>query len=294
MQERVVDLGGPVHFLDFGGEGPPLVLVHGLGGSSLNWLSVGEQLAAYGRVFALDLAGFGRTLSAGRSARVAQNRRLLSSFLHEVAREPATLMGNSMGGYLALAQASAEPESVRGLVLVAPAVPRPPGKKLDPDVFTFFAGLMTPFLASVLMRRRRARGPERLVRDLLELCCVDASRIDPEVLEAHLALARERALRGSAAARDFIGAARSLVHVLLRRGAYLEMVRKIRAPALIVAGMQDRLVRLGAARALAEARPDWQFEILDDVGHVPQLESPERFMAIVGPWLRARSAPESA
>jgi pimeloyl-ACP methyl ester carboxylesterase len=294
MQERTTDLNGPVHYLDFGGAGPPIVLVHGLGGSSLNWLSVGPQLTAYGRVVALDLAGFGRTLSTGRSARVANNRRLLSRFLEAVAKEPAVLMGNSMGGYLALAQASEEPGSVRSLVLVAPAVPRPPGKKLDPDILAFFVGLMTPFLASVLMRRRTARGPERLVRDLLELCCVDASRVDPEVLEAHIALARERAARGSVPARDFIGAARSLVHVLLRRGAYLEMVRRIRAPGLIVAGLHDRLVRLGAARALADARPDWQFEIMEDVGHVPQLESPERFLAIAGPWLRAHSGSGSA
>src|ERR1700710_3049562 len=120
MEQRTVDLSGPVHYLDFGGAGRPIVLVHGLGGSSVNWLGVGPQLSKVGRVVAVDLAGHGRTLSLGRSARVSANRALLSRFLGEVAREPAVLIGNSMGGYLSLAQAAAEPATVRALVLVAP------------------------------------------------------------------------------------------------------------------------------------------------------------------------------
>jgi pimeloyl-ACP methyl ester carboxylesterase len=67
------------------------------------------------------------------------------------------------------------------------------------------------------------------------------------------------------------------------------MVATIRAPALIVQGERDRLVRVEAARALAAAHPDWQLEVLDDVGHVPQLEAPARFLAIVEPWLRAHA-----
>jgi len=190
MQERTIDLGGPVHYLDFGGAGRPIVLVHGLGGSALNWLSVGEPLSALGRVYAVDLAGHGRTRAIGRTSRVADNRVLLSRFLAEIAREPAVLMGNSMGGYLSLAQAAAEPGSVRALVLVAPAVPRPPRKTLDPRVFATFAALMLPLVAEWSLRRRARRGPEAMVRDLVKLCTVDVSRIDPKVMDAHIALAR--------------------------------------------------------------------------------------------------------
>src|SRR3954469_11010018 len=161
MDERTIDLGGPVHYLDFGGQGRPIVLVHGLGGSALNWLSVGPALASHGRVVAPDLAGHGRTRFKGRSAHVSKNRELLSRFLQAVAREPAVLIGNSMGGYLSMAQASSEPASVRGLVLVAPAVPLPPGKKLDPRVFALFTGLMMPMVASLILRRRAKAGPEK-------------------------------------------------------------------------------------------------------------------------------------
>jgi pimeloyl-ACP methyl ester carboxylesterase len=252
-------------------------------------VGVGKRLTAHGRVVALDLLGHGRTASAGRSARVSVNRALLGRFLDEVAREPAVLMGNSMGGYLSIAQAAAEPTTVRALVLVAPAVPPPKGKSLDPRVAMLFAGLMTPFVASLIMRRRARRGPEQAVQDLLKLCTVDVARIAPEFLQAHLAMAHERATYGDVTHTDFITAARSLVTVLMRRSRYSEMVRRVRAPTLIVAGRHDRLVRLAAARALAAERPDWRLEVLDDVGHVPQLERPDQFLAVVEPWLRANA-----
>ena len=290
MRHRTVDLDGPVHYVDFGGSGRPLVLVHGLGGSHLNWLAVAPRLAAHGRVLALDLAGHGRTPSLGRTARVGANRRLLGRFIEAVAGEPAVLMGNSMGGYLSLAEAAAEPDRVVSLVLVSPAVPLAPGARVDPRVFALFAGLSLPFVGRALLRRRALRGPERSVRDLLALCCVDASRIGREVYDAHVELARERATYGAVTGRDFLAASRSLMVRLSRRRKFRRMVEGIRASALIVQGERDRLVRVEAARALAAVRPDWRLEVLDDVGHVPQLEAPERFLAVVEPWLRARAA----
>jgi len=286
---RTVDLDGPVHYADFGGSGPPVVLVHGLGGSHANWLAVGPRLAAHGRVLAIDLIGHGLTRSLGRSTRVSANRRLLGRFLAEVAGEPAVLVGNSMGGYLALALAAAEPEKVRSLVLVGPAVPIVRGAAFDLQVTLLFAGLTLPFLGGALMRRRARRGPEQAVREVLALSCVDVSRIDPAVLSAHLELARERATYGPHVRRDFLAAQRSLMVRLLARRHFYRMVARIRAPALVVQGARDRLVRLGAVRALAAARPDWPLVVLDDVGHVPQLEAPERFLRAVEPFLRAGS-----
>ena len=78
---KTVDVGGPVHFLDFGGQGPPIVLVHGLGGSAINWLSVGPRLSTVGRTMAIDLVGFGRTPPEGRRANLSANRELVHAFL---------------------------------------------------------------------------------------------------------------------------------------------------------------------------------------------------------------------
>src|SRR6185369_5850332 len=81
MPSHIVDLGGPVHYADFGDDGPPIVCIHGLSGSHVNWLAVGPALARSGRVLAPDLAGFGLTPPSGRSSSVEANRALLDQFL---------------------------------------------------------------------------------------------------------------------------------------------------------------------------------------------------------------------
>src|SRR5256885_14817167 len=77
VKHCTVDLDGPVHYADFGGSGRPIVLVHGLGGPHLNWLAVAPGLTPRARVLALDLARLRRTPTAGRTARVGANRKLL-------------------------------------------------------------------------------------------------------------------------------------------------------------------------------------------------------------------------
>ncbi|MGA7269651.1 MAG: alpha/beta fold hydrolase, partial [Acidimicrobiia bacterium] len=109
---RFIDLGdGPVHIADFGGRGSPVVCVHGLGGSHVNWVACAEGLGALGHVTAIDLVGFGLTPTLGRSASVEANRALLGRYLTSL-DAPALVVANSMGGALAMAQAAAQPETV--------------------------------------------------------------------------------------------------------------------------------------------------------------------------------------
>ena len=86
---RVVELGVPVHYVDYGGSGPAMVLIHGLGGAHVNWMSVGQKLARHARVVAIDLPGFGRTPTEGDSASVHTNRALLTRFVERVIGGPA-------------------------------------------------------------------------------------------------------------------------------------------------------------------------------------------------------------
>ena len=151
-----------------------------------------------------------------------------------------------------------------------------------------------PVLGEFALRcRARLLGPAGQVRSTLALCCADASRVAPEVVEAHVALARERLERMPWASRAFMEAARSLIALLARRSWFDEMVQRITAPTLLVQGDRDRLVAPAASRRLAELRPDWSFELFADVGHVPQLEEPARFVGSVERWLAAR-APAAA
>ena len=282
---HLVDLDGPVHYLDFGGQGPAMVLVHGLGGSHVNWLAAGPLLARGARVLAVDLAGFGHTPPAGRSTGVRANQRLLGRFVEEVAGAPALLVGNSMGGMIALREAAEQPGRVAGLVLVDPSLPRPPGVPLDPLVAAAFAAYAVPGVGERLLASRRTRlGPAGVAREALELCCVDPGRVPPVVVEAGRAEARERAELAWADGA-FLTAARSLLIMLSRSRAYLRAVAAVRAPTLMLHGSADRLVPLASARRVARLRPDWGFVVFRDVGHVPQIEDPGRFAATVLRWL---------
>lgn len=287
MKTRFIDLGGPVHVADFGGEGPPIVLLHGLGASHTGWMPVGPGLARRGRVIAPDLIGFGRTPLGGRRSTIEANVELVSRLLdREIAGEgPVTVVGNSMGGMVSVMLAAARPDRVARLVLVAPALPRPLGAPLDMKVAAAFTVYMIPGAGELMMRRRLAAvGPERVLRDTLELCGVDPDRIMPEAWEASLALAHERS-KHTWTADAFIGAARSLVHTALRRDRVEEAIRTLRAPALLTHGTRDRLVPIVVSEAAARLRSDWRVERMEGLGHVPQLEAPERWLDAVTRWL---------
>ena len=286
MNQRVIDLGVPVHYIDFGGSGAPMVLVHGLGGSAINWLGVGPSLARRYRVVALDLAGFGETPPVSGSTGLAGHRDLLGRFLASVVAGPAIVVGNSMGGLLAMMEAAAEPARVSHLILAGPAQPTPRRGRIDLEVLAVFATYATPWLGAWYMRRRAARlGPEGLVREMLRLCCVDPSRVAPDVRAAHVALAAERLARMPWATDVFLDATRSLLSALRRRRRFFAMVDRVAAPCLIIQGAGERLVPVAASRELARRRPDWTLEVFDGIGHVPQLEASGRFVETAERWL---------
>src|SRR4029077_18462252 len=114
---RGVDAGGPVRYREWDGpEGTTFVLIHGLGGSHLNWIEVAPGLAGLGRVLTPDLPGFGRSPRAGRGTRLMDSRAALSRFLDAVGVGRAIVAGNSMGGVIGFLEAAVEPERVRVLI----------------------------------------------------------------------------------------------------------------------------------------------------------------------------------
>jgi len=284
---RWVDLGVPVHYVDHGGRasGPLLVMVHGLGGSLVNWAALAPLLTGSCRVLALDLIGFGHTQAGTHSTSVTANQQMLHRFLGEVAGGPAILIGNSMGGVITILQSARHPESAAAMVLIDPALPVTVGSQPDPLVAASFGMYAVPHLGQAMLKaRRRARSPEQLAMDVLRLCCVDPVRVPADVLEQHLQMARER--RGYPDLDEsFLGAVRSLMSMLSRRSSYLAAMKSIRVPVLLLHGEKDRLVTIGASRAVAAANPSWRFEVAPNVGHVPQLEVPEWTARRILDWL---------
>lgn len=288
---HVADLDGPVHYLDFGGpaDGPLIVCVHGLGGASWNWAAMAPLLRQHSRVVALDLAGHGRSPATGRSTTVGANRRLLHRFLTEVIGERVVLVGNSMGGLLAILEAARAPDLIDGVVLVDPALPRSPFTPIDLVVARNFALMSIPYVGELLMTRNYKLPPRTIVRQTLALCCVDANRVPVEVVEIGVQFAADRARREGAAA-EFLTASRSLVRRLARPKRIRHDMQRITAPVLLLHGAQDRLVPLQAARAALKANPSWRLEVIADCGHVPQMEMPVETADRITRWLRSRQA----
>ena len=287
MRSFTIDIGGPLFVADYGGSGQTMVLVHGLGGSHLNWMSVAGPLARDYRVLAPVLPGFGRSPSAGRSASIGANIRVLEHLIERVAEGPAVLVGNSMGGLLSLGVAAGRSDLLDGLVLVDPALPAPRGElfRFDPVTLRFLAAFLVPRLGAHYMDRVGATvGADGMVHQTLERCCVDPTRVDPAMVAAMVALETER-MSQPGWHSPVIEASRSIVQTLFISGHVERWIRSVTAPTMLIHGRQDRLVKVRAARAAADLRPDWDYMELGDSGHIPQMETPVEFLAVLQDWL---------
>ncbi|MCY7340562.1 MAG: alpha/beta hydrolase [Pseudonocardia sp.] len=287
--DRRIDLGGPVHYVDFGGrpDGPTFVLVHGLGGSHLNWELFAPLLTPTGRVLAVDLPGFGLSEPGERPATVPANVLVLEAFVRRVADGPVVLIGNSMGGMISILLTGRTPDLIGGLVLIDAALPLPlpassPRDAVASGAFLTYA---LPGVGERLMRGRRRRvGPRALVHTMLRLCGVDPGALPPELVARSVTLVERRA-DVAGMDRAFLSAARSLAWVLTFARSYRTTMSSITAPVLLVHGEQDRLVPVAAARDAARRNPTWRYVELPGVGHVPQLQVPDRLAGIVADWL---------
>jgi pimeloyl-ACP methyl ester carboxylesterase len=293
---NVTPLDGPVHWIEFGPsplrtapeatapEGPPVVFVHGLGGSHLNWCLIGPQLAAGRRAVALDLHGFGMTPGTRGNSTVQDNTRLLDRFVRTVTGTPVILVGNSMGGLISLLQTAAAPDTVAGLVLIDPALPLP-RQAPDWQVASQFLLYTIPGLGELYLRRLQSRQtPQLAVQRVIDLCFANPSRADPAMVTAAIALAAERQ---AAPHRDesLLAAARSLMRVVGRSRRYFATMAAVGVPVLLIGGTADRLVPVAAVRQAAARNPSWESAILAGVGHTPQLEVPGQVLGVLTDWL---------
>ncbi len=282
---RTVDLDGPLRVVEYGGAGPTTVCVHGLGGSALDWELLAPRLASRARVLAVDLPGFGDSPLHGRSATIMQLRALLDRFLRDHVGQPAVLVGNSMGGMLAALQAAARPATVSRLVLVSPVLPASVRRLPHPMTTAQFALYATPRVGEWYVRaRRRHLSPRALVDATFAYLAADPDRIPEPIVRQRVALAARRSLDPTAD-HVFLSAARSLLRLLAMPRRYQQVLDSIVAPVLVIHGRHDRLVSARAARAAAVHHSGWTFELLGDVGHVPQLEAPDAVAAMILDWL---------
>ncbi|HNN94113.1 MAG TPA: alpha/beta hydrolase [Pseudomonadota bacterium] len=268
----------PVFVADFPGPAgtagaPQVVLVHGLGGAHTNWGLVGKRLSGRVRTLAVDLSGFGRTPWLG-SSKIDRQVELVTALLRAEAQKPVLLVGNSMGGLIALRVAATAPELVSSLLLVSPLVPHPRFKPLDPETVRMLSpGL--PLIGPYLYERHLARrGSAALVQGLMRLLATEPDRIDPEFIEAQIALFEERR-QFPWALPAFVQAIRSSFLAVIDPNRYFAALSGLRHVPHILHGERDRVVQLIAAQAAVARCPAWRLEVLSGIGHTAMIEVPD-------------------
>ena len=264
---------------------PPMLLVHGLGANTVSWITVGRALADRrgAPVVAVDLVGHGYTRALDSPATVARNTDLVVAALEEFG--PSVVAGNSMGGAITVKAAARRPDLVEAMVLVNPAV-RASGLR-SPQMRTgvFMAPMLFPRVGErVIAARADQLGPEGLVDGTLQMVLEQLDALDASVRDDFIAIARDR-MEFPEAARAYADAASSLFWYMTRNLDRDLAVGLRSTPGLLVFGDRDRLIHVSSAEALARRHPNLDVEMLDGVGHAPQLEAPDRFVDAVATWL---------
>jgi pimeloyl-ACP methyl ester carboxylesterase len=285
---RTLDIDGPLAYREWDGpSGTTFVLLHGLGGSHLSWVQVAPGLSGLGRVLTPDLPGFGRSPMAGRPTRLMDQRQWLARFLDEVVTGPVVLAGNSMGGVVALLEAALEPERVAGVILSSSVFPMSGGPIPNPLVLGAFAAYDVPKLGEMVVKTRSAAfDPETFVRVGLRILTADPSSIPDDVIEANAELIADLRTDPEAPAA-FLEAARSITAYVRSPTAGRRAMSNVRSPVLVIHGRKDRFVPVGYAEIALVTYPSWRGRLLAGVGHVPQMETPARWLTEVADWYAA-------
>jgi pimeloyl-ACP methyl ester carboxylesterase len=216
-----------------------LVLVHGAGGSHLDWPAPLRRLRE-ANVYDLDLPGHGRSEGTGRSS-IAAYRDFFLSFLDSLGLDRAVLVGHSMGGAIALGFALSYPNRLAGLILVGTGA----RLRVAPAILT---GILSDFEATVDLVCDYAYGPSAS-EQLKRLGRRRLLETSPEVLH------------GDYAACDAFDV--------------MERLGEVQCPALVIGGTADRLTPPKYSIYLRDHIPGAELVLVDAAGHMVMLEKPE-------------------
>jgi pimeloyl-ACP methyl ester carboxylesterase len=264
--------------IDTGGESkPPLLWIHGLSGLWQNWLlNIPAFMDRY-RCIAPDLPGFGASEMPREDISIPGYARTVEAVCEQLGVEGPTVIGNSMGGFVGAELAISQPTVVSKLVLVSAAGLSTEYHRAEPL-------LVAARLWGLLTARTGARADPVVRRKRLRRLFLQGVVRYPERLSAPLTW---ELVQGADKPGFLPGLAANLNYSFRDRLAHIEI------PTLIVWGRNDMLVPVGdAARYERLIGPNARAEIFEDTGHVPMLERPSRFNALLEAFLAGRPEPE--
>lgn len=249
----------------------PVVLLHGLGATNASMLPLLWDLARDHRVFAPDLPGHGASAAPRATYDAGWFARWLAAFQADVGARPAVVVGNSLGGRIALEAGLTDPAGADRLVLLCPS---PAFRRLRQWVP--IVRLLRPELATLPVRLSHA-----LVVDAIRSMFSVPDRLAPAWYDG---AADEflRVFHTLAGRLAFFSSARQIYldQAYGERGFWSRLPR-LAPPALFVWGQRDRLVPASYARHVVRAVPAARSVVLADCGHVPQFELPEATVSLI-------------
>jgi 4,5:9,10-diseco-3-hydroxy-5,9,17-trioxoandrosta-1(10),2-diene-4-oate hydrolase len=259
-------------FWAVGKAGPAVVLIHGLGASIETWKDNIQVLAKDHLVYALDLPGNGRSDKPSPPYSLADLAQFVRDFMRVQEIEQASLVGHSVGGAVSMHFAIQYPEEVDRLVLVDSG-------GLGKEVSLLLRLLTLPLAGEFLSRPSRKGAAQ-----LWEEAFYDPALVTEEWVDLYYEL---DSLPGNQ--ESMLGTLRSLANLRGMKDEVLAPIRdnlgQITAPTLVVWGQQDSLMPADHARVAQAGIPGAQVHIFDRCGHMPQMEHPADFNALVGEFL---------
>src|SRR3954464_12751423 len=266
----VTVLGFKLHYLE-AGHGAPVVLLHGLGGDGSRWAPNIDPLARDFHVFALDQIGFGESDKPLANYHTGMLAEFLVGFLKAVGVQKASLVGNSMGAGVALYTAAKFPQAVERIVLA------------DGGGYRSESGRAAAPTADALRRRQIQNSVTREeTREFFRILFHDKSLVTDKMVDDQLAMRLRSAFTISKIQESGEKGLGSLTEA---------EVRAVKAPTLIVWGKYDELANPAGADRLEQAIAGSRKVIIDNCGHMPQLEKTEEFNSLVRHFLSRRSPP---
>jgi pimeloyl-ACP methyl ester carboxylesterase len=273
--KTVVVQGHRLAYLDEGqGEGPPVILIHGFGGSMWQWEYQQQALAASHRVITVDLLGSGLSDKPDIAYTPEEFLTSFTGFMDALGIERAALAGNSMGGGVATAMALTHPNRVDRLILIA-GFPDHVKEKLTSKMTRRALDTWAPIWLVKLGSWFAGRG---MTETVLEEMVYDHSRLTPAVIERSY---RNRQRPGIIPAIMKTG--RSLP---LWEEGFARRLGEVRQPVLIIWGDKDAVFPPQVGRDLQKSIPGSALEVIPDAGHLPQWERPELVNPLILKFLR--------
>ena len=257
------------------GSGPPLLLVHGHEQSATSWRWVIPVLARTHRVLALSLPGHGESSPAvGGYAPGRDLAPLVADFLDTLGVGPLHVVGNSVGGAVALRLALADSARIRTLTLVDSA-------GLGREVHPLLALDTLPIVGELaIMISRMPGGDVGRTSMSTAMLFAQPSRVPAEFFTEQHALGRRRGQLEASTAM-----ARALFDVTGQREVLLDQLPTLTMPTLVISGGRDYVLPARQAQAAVDRLPHGLLALFADCGHLPHVECPDRFATVLSEWL---------